>query len=486
MKTTTILSENTKQPGGFYVLFLTELWERFGFYLMNALLVLYMTKALGYSDAAAYTSFAGFSALLYITPIMGGYVADHFLGYRLTLTLGSVLLTFGYALLLIPETWGVFLALSFVVVGMGCFKSMPYALLNQLYRTSEQRRKIDSAFTLYYLAIQIGSIPPVLVGGFLVHALGWHPTFAIAAIGMFIGLLTFILNLKFFKDADIEIGYRKRNNVTFSVIVVGCFIAAGIMNFLLNHSDWAHLIVWTITVVMLGYIAIKARALNAKERIRLLIALALTAFGGVVFFALYYQQPMSLTLFVDRNVNRHFLGLNIPSASYWALNPIFVLSIGAVLSVVYDKLSKIGKDPSITMKFGFGVIFMALGYFIVVWGTYFADSTYHISSWWIVGSYALQATAELLVNALGTAMIAKLVPKSLVSVMMGMWFIGTAIGGLLSGTLAKLAAIPKTEMDPLTTLHVYAHAFNTFAWLSLVVGIIACIAAPTVTRLVKE
>lgn len=485
MKTTSVLNDQAKQPGGFYVLFLTEMWERFGFYLVTALLVLYLTKALGYSDAAAYTTFAGFSAILYITPMLGGYIADHIMGYRRTLMLGSILLTFGYAILLIPETWGVFLALAFVIIGMGFFKSMPYALLNQLYKSDEQRRKIDSAFTLYYLAIQIGSIPPVLVGGFLVHAIGWHPTLAIASIGMLIGALTFFMGRHCFKEADIEIGYKKLGSFKLSLIIAGSVIAAAIVNFLLQHTSCATIVIWSITVIMLGYITAKARKFNTQERIRLLIALALTAFGGIIFFALYYQQPMSLTLFVDRNVNRHLLGIELPAASFWVLNPIFVLSIGALLSVVYDKLSKINKDPSITMKFGIGVILMGLGYFVVVWGTYFADSTYHISSWWIVLSYALQSTAELLVNALGTAMIAKLVPKSLLSVMMGMWFVGTAIGGLLSGTLAKVAAIPKTDMSPLTTLHIYAHAFSIFAWMSITMGIIACIAAPMVTRLAK-
>lgn len=476
--------QKVKQPSGFYVLFLTEMWERFGFYLINSLLILYLTKAMGYDDKSAYTIFAAFSALLYITPPLGGYIADRFLGYRRTLTLGAALLTVGYAVLALPLHQLIYPALACVIMGTGFFKSMPYSLLNQLYRSEAQRKKMDGAFTMYYLSIQIGGLVPLFLGGFLVRALGWHPTFAMGMVGMSIGFITFVLGRRCFVDADIAIGYKKTNYFFLGALFIGSVFIMAIIALLLEHTTATQIFIWSITAAVLSYVAFKARRLNNNERFRLIVAVGLTALGAV-FFALYYQQPMSLTLFIDRNVNRNIFGFTMPSSSFWVWNPIWILIIGPCLSQLYNWLGQKNHDLSITLKFGIGIIFMGIGYLVIVVGTAFTNSTQHISSGWIAGSYAFQSTAELMVNALGTAMIAKLVHKSLLNVMMGVWFIGTSVGGLVAGNFANLTAAP-AHATALETLHIYSHAFSIFAAVSISIGIVVCLIAPAITRMVQE
>ena len=482
----TAAKQATKQPGGFYVLFLTEMWERFGFYLMNSLLILYLTKSMGYGDKTAYTAFAAFSALLYITPAVGGYLADHFMGYRRALQFGAVMMTVGYAALALPFHYAIFPALALVVIGTGFFKAMPYALLNQLYRSEAQRSKMDGAFTLYYLSIQIGGLAPVFFGGYAVRYFGWHVTFSAAALGMLVGYLTFRTGKRFFTKADIDVGYQSLPQWFMPALTVACVAAALVVTALLMYASVASTVVWSLAAAFVVYVLFKARHLTGKERTRLIVATGLCVFG-MVFFAFYYQQPMSLTLFIDRNVDRHVLGLLLPSSSFWMLNPMWILIVGPFLNALYNKLGKHQRDLSVTMKFSIGMLFMGMGYLTVVIGTHYANASQHISAWWIVWSYAFQSTAELLVNALGTAMIAKLVPKQMVSVMMGMWFISTSLGGILAGTMANLTAVPKHQhVSALYTMHVYSHAFSTFAWISFAMGVVGCALAPMVTRMTAE
>lgn len=487
MSTQKIISNKRpgKYPAGFYVLFLTEAWERFGFYLINSLLILYLTKAMAFSDANAYTMFAAFTALLYITPAVGGLIADRFLGYRRTLILGAVLLTSGYYVLALPFHHSTYWGLAIIVIGTGFFKSMPYTLLNQLFYKKSQRKKIDSAFTVYYLSIQIGGMVPLFVGGFAARYFGWHITFLFGAIGMTIAVATFLFGLRTFKDADVAKGYQpvKTNFWLMLLIATGVVVVAA--SYLLDYTSITKIVVWSAVAAILIYLFKKSRSLSKPDRMRLLTAIGLCSVGAI-FFSLYYQQPMSMTLFIERNVNKHFLGLNMPSSSYWIFSPVWILLLGAVLSRVYLKLANLNKDPSIPMKFGIGLMFMGVGYLVLNISTHFANAYAHVSSWWIVGSYAFQATAELLVNALGTAMIAKLTPKPLVGVMMGVWFISTAIGGLLAGTLANMTAIPKGNYSAVYSLHVYGHAFSEFGFMSIGLGIVFCFAAPFIMRLVQE
>lgn len=478
MSTPTTLKQQNR---GFNILFLTELWERFGFYTVASILVLYLTVGLGYSDEHAFNMFAVFTALLYITPLIGGYLADHHLGYQRTLIYGVIVLMIGYILLSIPGPFFISAGLSCVIVGNGFFKSMPYALLGKLYRHTPE--KIDGKFTLYYLSINIGGIPALILAGMIAKAFGWNAAFAIAAIGLFIATLTFIGFRKVLRDIGTKKDFQTVAWHTHALIIVGTFIAVVIAAILVTHATVTDYLTFAAVLVIGCYLFIVCREFTHEEKRRVIGAVILMVLG-VVFFVFYYQQPTSLALFTERNVDRHVLSFNLPASSFWIFNPIWILILGPALNVLYKKLGK--HDPSITLKFGMGIVIMSLGYFIISWGTHFADANAHIHSSFIVASYLFQSLAELLVSALGTAMVVKLVPKKIIGIIMGVWFFTCALGGIIAGKLANFTAIPKDVSDPFVSLHIYQHAFLHFGVIALVIGVITCMLAPCITHLTHQ
>ena len=465
------------QPKGFYVLFLTEFWERFGFYAINSLIILYMIKHMSLDDKQAYTIFAAFSALLYITPLVGGYIADRILGYQKTMLVGTFLLTAGYAVLSYPTPHGFYLALSLLIIGMGMFKSMPYALLSRLYK--QHGLVQDTGFTLYYLSINIGGLIPTVLGGWLVRYIGWYHTFSIAAFGMFFGIMTYMYGYKYLREYDKNIVVRAPFTII-KVVAINLVLFIASMVFL-RYSALVSLVVYCIIALCISYLVWISRGMTRQQTSNMMKALILVFFG-VVFNALYYQQPMSLTLFIDRNVVRHVFGMLIPSSSFWTLNPMWIIILGPILGVLYTRYKKIGEAMPMLIKVGIGTVFMGCGYLVICLGILFADRYAKISAWYIVGSYGLQSTAELLVNALGVGMVARLVPERIKGVMVGIWFLGASIGGLLAGRLADLTAISRDNHNPIYSLHVYFHSFLWFGLVSVLLGLLSCLVSPLFDR----
>ncbi len=470
-----------QQKKGFRALFLTEMWERFGFYTVAAILVLYMSKTLGFSDKQAYSMFAVFSALMYITPLVGGYIADNKIGFKLTLILGVIVLLLGYVFLVIPIEPTLLLGLSCIIVGNGFFKSMPYSLLGKLYESSPD--KIDGRFTLYYLSINLGGIPAVLCAGYIAHLFGWNIAFALAAVGLLIALISFISLYKYFKGVGnaIDLQPVKFFNVIITVIVLLLMIIASY--FLITHSTISNYVCIAAVLGLLVYLGYQVRHFNRGETKKVIAACILIILGAV-FFVFYYQQPMSMMLFIDRNVAHHLLGIYIPSSTFWVFNPIWILCLGPVLSWVYVRLQQ--RDPSIPMKFAIGIIIMSLGYFVLTISTHYSNELGRVNAWWVVLSYAFQSLAELLISALGTAMIAKLVPQKIDGIMMGAWFLTQTGGSLIAGQLADIGAVPKSLTDPLMTLSIYQNTFRLFGFICLAAGIIALAMVPLLKYLLRS
>ena len=478
-------SQKKQQRTRFNVLFLTELWERFGFYTVGTLLVLFMTNALGYSDKQAFSTYAAFSALLYITPSFGGYLADCYLGYCRTLLLGAVLLTAAYVVLALPFSGSELVALGLGVVGQGFFKSMPYTLLSAVYEGPENKKELDAKFTLYYLSIQFGGIAPLAFAGVVADHFGWHAAFAMAAVGMAVGVCTFLYGKRYLTEVDNQHGRKPLGVSTKLLLLNGTLLAVCLGVFLVKFTTVTNFFVWGAVAAMLVYVGFECRKYSSEERRKVVVALYLMALG-VMFFALYYQQPTSLTLFVERNVNRHLLGFMLPASAFWVFSPLWIIVLGPCLGYVYNRLGKHGKDLSVVMKFGVGNTLMGVGYFVVVFATQYFATNNHVSGWWVVLSYFFQSTAELLVSALGFSMVAHLSPKPMRSVMMGMWLVSSALGGALSGTMADMTAMPKSHMDAAYSLHVYAHAFSCFGVVSVLLGLATCATAPLVMRYLRN
>lgn len=474
---------STRQPKSFYVLFMVELWERFGYYGMTALLVLYMTKSLLFGDQHAYASFAAFASLVYISPLLGGYISDKYLGFQRAIILGAGLLTVGYALLAVPNDIVLYPALGIIAIANGIFKTGPSSLLGKVYGPDDPR--VESGFTLFYMSINIGSLISMLSMGYVAHLLGWHVAFGACSAGMFLGLLTF---LRFrYLVAGVGAKADKEPLVKRYVLPILLVIAAAMVlaAFLIAQTKLAE---WSIAVggvLLLGFYALKLPQLESIERRKLIGCLVLIVFS-VAFTMLYFQPPMTLSLFVDRNVDKHVFGLFVPAASYQSLNSFWILVLAPILAFLFNHLIRNDRNPTMAAKFPLGIIIMGFGFLLLTVSTYFANADGLVSTWWVVASYFLQSLAEMFVGALGPAMAAQLAPPKMLGMVMGTWFYGIALAATIAGKLADLASVSGQVTDAHATLGLYGHVFAVYGGLSVAVGLLTLLFAPWVKRLITS
>ena len=305
----------TGQPKPFYLIFFLEIWERFGYYGVQALLVLYMVQKMGFTDTHAYAFFAAFTALAYLLPCVGGYIGDHILGTKRTILLGSVVLAVGYLLLSLPDTPSYFLplSLSVIAVGVGLFKANPSSLLSKVYEGTHHSR--DSGFTLYYMAINIGSFLALNLTPILNKYFGWHVAFSFC----FIGLVVAIINYLLMRHVVAEFGsYPDRHplqKASFVLVILLTFVLIGASFLLLQHYQ---IVAWLLgigTVLLLAYFFVLIGQAKPHER-RGMILFVILFFQGIVFFVIYFQAPTSLTLFALRNVHHTILSIPVQAAQY--------------------------------------------------------------------------------------------------------------------------------------------------------------------------
>ena len=328
------------QPKALYFLFLIELWERFGFYIMRGLLVLYLTQFFLLSDHQSFMLFGTFTALLWFTPMLGGYVADRILGYRRTMIIGAFGFIIGYGLLVIPSMTAMYWGLSFILLGNGFFKPNVASLMGSLYQGSDDPRR-QGGFTIYYMGINIGSLLAGLSSGLIVLYWGWHAAFATASAGLIIGLILFVsgqelLGQRGKATPEHYLHRRLGSLVRYTHLVYGAAVAIVIIGYFLLHN--VVLADWTIAILGAAFIAVFiASALRrpAVERNRLLACLCLILFS-VVFWVLYQQAPMTVNLFTERNVDRHWLGWDFPTVAYQSLNPFFIIVLTPFFSTLVE------------------------------------------------------------------------------------------------------------------------------------------------------
>ena len=480
------------QPTGLYYLFMVELWERFGFYTVRGLLVLYMTKVLLFSDANAYALFGAFTALLWLTPAIGGYIADRFLGYNRSMIIGGALLTLGYLSIAFNNQHALYLGLSILIVGMGFFKANVASLVGALYEEDDPRR--DSGFTLYYMGINIGGFASTLIAGTIVAWFGWSMGFAVAAIGMVLGLVFFVMGQRVLSSAGqitrpellhaplIEI--QNFNLLSYqNAVYLGSVLLIILGYFLLYHVAYANIaleVVGSAIVVMYLYETFKQ---TKADRHKMLAALLLTVFS-IAFWVLYQQAPMTVNLFTDRNVNRVLLGFNIPTVMFQSLNPLFIIIFTPLLAKLWQRIPH-HIFPT-AFKFTLATFLMGAGFLVLTLSVESYSNQGLVSAWWLVLSYALQTLGELMLQPIGLAMMTSMAPSNLAGLMVGTWFLASAASNAIAGSVAKLAAIPKNIIDPIASAHIYADTFSLFGWCTIITGAIIFLLIPLLKRAMGE
>jgi len=473
-----------KQPQVLRYFFLTEVWERFGFYTIQTLLVLYMVSALNLSDSHAYTIIGEFTALAYIMPLLGGYLADHVLGYRFSIMLGGILLCLGYALLgVYPES--IFSGLSLVILGNGLFKPNISSFLGQFYEENDARR--DSGFTLFYIGINLGSFAASLLAGYMQQWLGWHACFAIASLGMLIGVITFRTSFSLLQNKGFSPRYPRFTQLPkllafkpHLVLMLAAIIAA--LFTLLNFPEiTTHILKVAGVILLIGLttLALKQSRIERKRMTALIIMLLFS----VIFWGLFFEIFFSVNLFTERAVNRTIGGFTIPAVAFIALESIFIVALGPLFSLLWKHINPKTRFMTTPFKFAYGLLFSAIAFETLAFAIQHTGVGTPINATWMILFYALFVFAELFLSPIGLSMITTLSPAKYVGLMMGVWFITLGYGGALSGLLAQEATIPETIVKLADQMQIYQYAFQHFATLGFIAFVILFIAAPFITKL---
>ncbi len=430
-------------PRGLMTLFFSEMWERFCYYGMRTILMLYLVKSLMKGDADAALIYGAYTGLVYAAPILGGRMADKFLGYRYAVMLGAVLMAIGEFLIIGGTEEALLIGMGALIIGNGYFKANISTIVGKLYKDNDPRR--DSGFTIFYIGINIGALLATSVVAYVGETYGFDKGFGLAGIGMLLGLLIFWSNRKDFEKAPglnvHEAGKRKvagpLNMV--HVITLGSLLLIPLCyTLILNNSflDYIFLALFVLVSISLLRAGMKEDQ-ETKQNIwkDRMIALIIFIVINIVFWACFEQAGTSLTLFADRNVDRSIFGWQMPASMTQVFNPAFIIIFGSIFSQMWIRLSEKGRNPSIPMKFAFGILQLGLGFLITYVGYQFSSENL-VPLLTLVFLYLLHTTGELFLSPIGLSMVTKLSPKKMAGTAMGAWFLSFAIANFLGGKIA--------------------------------------------------
>lgn len=441
------MENNIKQghPNGLMTLFFSEMWERFCYYGMRVLLTLYLVKSLMKGDAEAALIYGAYTGLVYAAPILGGKMADKYLGYRNAVLLGAILMAIGEFLILGGTEHFLLIGMGALIVGNGYFKANISTIVGKLYEDGDPRR--DSGFTIFYIGINIGALLATTVVAYVGETYGFKYGFALAGIGMLLGLTIFYLGRHTYSAAEglgiTEAGKQKVGPINKATLVsILSLVLIPIAYFLISFNSLMDYILVAlfifISIVLIKSGADADKVNNVKIWKDRMVALIIFMIINVAFWACFEQAGTSLTLFADRNVDRSIMGWEMPASMTQFFNPFFIIVFGSIFSVMWVKLSKIGKNPSIPMKFALGIFQLALGFLVTKIGLQFVNESFQVPLLTLFFLYLLHTTGELFLSPIGLSMVTKLSPKNIAGTAMGAWFLSFAIANYVGGKIASL------------------------------------------------
>ena len=493
-------------PKGLVVLFMTELWERFSYYGMRALLILYLTKHFVFDDAKAGMIYGSYAALIYALPVLGGLIADRYLGMKKAIIFGAVLLVIGHLGMAVEGPQAEILdgeiirsnfhlqvfyfALGFIVVGVGFLKASISTLVGLLYEKNDTRR--DSGFTIFYMGINIGAFIATLLCAYIGEEYGWRFGFGLAGLGMIIGLITFLTGVKWLGNLGSPPSSDKLSKNLFlyislekSIYFFG-FMLVILVWYLIQMSGELGIFligIGTITISWIIWYCIKECSKN--ERNRILVMLFLIA-CSVLFWALFEQAASSLTLFTDRNV---MMGSWFSAGMFQALNPFFIIILAPVFASIWFFTSRKGIEPSTPKKFSLALIQVGLGFAVLVLGSNFAGPDGKVAVIFLVMMYLLHTTGELCLSPVGLSMITKLSVPKIAGLMMGVWFLSSSFAAYVAGWIAGLMAIESDDgvsLGGLESLVIYTNIFEKLAIVAIFSGVILFLISPKIVKVMDS
>lgn len=457
-------------PKTFYATLFIELWERFAFYGLQSIAVIYFIERYKILESDSGVLFASFSALVYAALTVGGFVGDKVLGLRRTYFLGIIFLICGYTLLGVSDSIEfMYKAMGLIVVGNAFFKTNANNYIARSFETNDPR--LDSAFTYFYMSVNLGSMLSFLIVPILAKVFGYRIGILASAFAMAVALISYLCFRSRFRLSDNRIGRAYKNLWLRLLIIITLGIAfANLFGYLLHDLTLSKLFLYVITIVTVLVYLFIARKLNRYESRGMYIALFLML-QGVVFYMVFIQAATSMTLFALHNVRLTFFGFKIPPGVTQGFNGFFIITLSPILANLYIFLHKRKIEAGISTKFLTGVFISGCSFLVLALATkFFADSNAQVSVAWLALAYLLYSIGELLISALGPSMIAQLLPKRFGGFAQGMWFLCSALGMQIGGQVASIASRNSTSLQGENTL-LFLNAYNDLFY-KLGIGVI--------------
>lgn len=492
-------------PKGLYICFLTELWERFSFYGMKYLLLLYLTKYHLFTDDLGYDVLGAYAGLVYAMPVIGGMLADRYLGMRKAVVFGGILLCLGHLGMayegfqahlvgdqIVRDDGAIqvfYFSLALIIMGVGFLKPNISTIVGRLYGEGDPRR--DAGFTIFYMGINVGAFTATLLCGYLGETYGWKYGFGAAGIGMLFGLATFIYGQRYLHGAaephdpqllaERVLGPLSRE----WLIYLGSLLALFVVWQMVQVNWVVHQTLNVLALIVLVWLVwFLTYRCNPVERSRMIVLAVLTVFT-VAFWALFEQSAASMTLYADRVLDRSAFGVTFTASQLGAMNALFIFLLAPLFAVLWQWLGRRDMDLSTPVKFALGIIQAGLGFGMLVWGATHPDEFGKVALIWFVLAYLLHTTGELCLSPVGLSAVTKLAVPSVVGVMMGAWFLATAYAELLATQISKLAAVDTVGgevTDVATALATYTDLFYKLLWVGIGIGVLLLLISPLLKR----
>ena len=475
-------------PRGLATLFFTELWERFSYYGMRAILILYLVDAIetggmGLTVAKGGAIYGMYTAGVYLLALPGGWIADRILGQQRAVFTGGVIIAAGHFSMAIPSTFTFFAGLMLIVVGTGLLKPNVSAMVGDLYPDGGGRR--DAGFTLFYMGINVGALVGPLIVGFLGERINWHLGFSAAGVGMVLGLVQYKMGLKYLGEAgrlqpEVRDGVSQAKQrllmgigVTVGLVVVLALMQSmgAIALDLVRVAEGTGIFIVALAALYFAYLLVLGGLTPAeKKRVVYIFILFL---GAAMFWSGFEQAGSSLNLFAERLTDRTVFGFEAPASWLQSVNPLFIIILAPVAASFWVWLGE--RNPSIPVKFGAGLALFGCGFFVIAWGASFTGGGQLVSPAWLVVMYFFHTVGELALSPVGLSSVTKLSPPRLVGQMMGIWFMGTALGNLIAGLVAgRMETLPVEKL------------FSTVGMVVLGAGLVFFVFSRPIKRLASD
>jgi POT family proton-dependent oligopeptide transporter len=441
-------------PRGLSTLFFTEMWERFSYYGMRALLILFMTAplasgGLGFDTATAGAIYGLYTSMVYMTTLPGGWVADRLIGQRRAVLYGGIIIAAGHFSMAFSSLSTFYLGLFLIVIGTGLLKGNVSVIVGQLYSKEDTRR--DAGFSIFYMGINLGAFIAPLICGYLGQKVSWHTGFAAAGVGMTIGVIQYVLGGRHLGDAGVHpapaesprAAARLRRNAG----LIAGLLAAAIVAFAIGAStgaiaitplqvaDAAGVGLLAIVVFFFGWLFTSSNW-TPDERKKLYV-IGVLFLAAALFWSVFEQAGSTLNLFADRNTATVLLGWSFPSSWFQSLNSLFLIIFAPIFAWLWIRMGQRRNEPSSPAKFALGLLLVGAGFAILIWAARMAEQGVLVSPMWLTATYLLHTWGELCLSPVGLSAMTKLAPARIAGLMMGVWFLATSVGNFIGGRVAS-------------------------------------------------